>query len=51
MRVDEAIELILDGIDKKARKLFFPTKAWAAVYVRPYFPDFIDRKLLKVSKL
>ena len=35
----------MKGVDKRARKVFFPTKAWLAVYMRPIFPDYVDKKL------
>jgi hypothetical protein len=45
MTVDEAIDVILTAIDVKMRKIFFPTKAWFANYLRPLFPDLIDKRL------
>jgi short-subunit dehydrogenase len=51
LTVDEAIHVILEGIDKKARKLLFPTKAWMSIYFRPFSPDLVDRNLLKLAKL
>jgi len=45
MTVEDAIDVILRAIDCRMRKIFFPTKAWLANYVRPMFPDYIDRKL------
>lgn len=51
MTVDDAIDIILQAIDTRMRKIFFPSKAWAANYVRPLFPDMIDRKLSNLAKL
>ncbi len=45
MKVEDAIDVILKAIDCRMRKIFFPAKAWLANYVRPLFPDVIDRKL------
>mmetsp|Transcript_25910 Transcript_25910/g.25175 ORF Transcript_25910/g.25175 Transcript_25910/m.25175 type:complete len:133 (+) Transcript_25910:478-876(+) len=51
LTVEEAIGVILESIDKKARKVLFPTKAWLSTYFRPFFPDIIDKKLSSLSKL
>jgi len=51
MTVDEAIDVILTAIDVKMRKIFFPTKAWFANYLRPLFPDLIDKRLYQMAKL
>lgn len=51
MAVEEAIDIILTAIDVKMRKIFFPTNAWIANYIRPLFPDYIDRKLYNMAKL
>jgi len=42
MHVEEAVKFILLAADKRARKIFFPFKAYAATYLRPFFPDFVD---------
>ena len=51
MAVHDAIDVILNACDKRVRKLFFPTKAWISTYIRPIFPDFVDRNLAKTAKL
>jgi len=51
MHVGKAVDYIMTACDKKVRKVFFPTKAWLSNYVRPLFPDFIDKKLAKMAKL
>jgi hypothetical protein len=51
LTVRDAIDLILEGCDKRARKVIFPTKAWVANYVRPIFPDVVDGLLYKLAKL
>jgi len=51
LTVVEAIDVIIDGCDKRARKVIFPTKAWLANYLRPIFPDLIDKKLYNMAKL
>jgi short-subunit dehydrogenase len=51
MTVEDAIDVILKAIDCRMRKIFFPSKAWLANYVRPLFPDVIDRKLYNMAKL
>ena len=45
LAINDAIEVILMSIDKKARKVIFPSKAYYANYFRPFFPDYIDKKL------
>ena len=45
--VEEAVKTILEVTDKRARKVFFPTKAWYGYYLRPIFPNFVDRGLKK----
>lgn len=51
MSVEEAVKYIMLAADKRARKIFFPLKAYTAVYLRPFFPDFIDKKLRASAKL
>ena len=43
--VEEVTKVCLLSIDRKARKVLFPTTAWFSAYIRPLFPDFIDNKL------
>ena len=47
----EAIDVILKGCDKRARKVIFPSKAWFGNYIRPIFPDMIDKRLSMEAKL
>lgn len=51
MAVEDAIDIILTAIDVKMRKIFFPSKAWLSNYLRPLFPDFVDRKIYAMAKL
>lgn len=51
LSVAEAIDIIMEGCDKRARKVIFPTKPWVANYVRPIFPDIIDKRMFEMSKL
>lgn len=51
MAVEDAIDVILTAIDVRMRKVFFPSNAWIANYIRPIFPDFIDKKLFAMAKL
>lgn len=41
----------MDAADRRARKIFFPLKAYLAVYVRPFFPDLVDLGFKKSAKL
>lgn len=49
--VKDAVDVIMDSSDKRARKVLFPTKAWYGYYVRPLFPDYVDRSLKKRALL
>ena len=51
LTVNEAIDTILTACDKRARKAIFPTKAWVGNYIRPIFPDIVDKSLSKQAKL
>ena len=45
VEVSTAINVIMLAIDKKARKVVFPTKAWLSTFIRPFFPDYVDKKM------
>ena len=47
MGVGQAVKIIIECTDKRARKAFFPTKAWYSNYIRPVFPNYVDRNLKK----
>ena len=47
MDAEKAVEVIIECADKRARKAFFPTKAWYGNYIRPIFPTFVDKNLKK----
>jgi len=49
--VESCVKTILEATDRRARKVFFPFKSYAAVYVRPFFPDLVDRHLKEAAKL
>ncbi|CAD8182724.1 unnamed protein product [Paramecium pentaurelia] len=49
--IQECVSMILDAADRRARKIFFPFKAYLSVYVRPIFPDFVDKRLKQKAKL
>lgn len=51
MTVEDAIDVILTAIDVKMRKIFFPTNAWFGNYLRPLFPDVVDKRLFAYAKL
>lgn len=42
MSVESAVDIIMLAADKRARKVFFPLKAYIAAYLRPILPDFVD---------
>lgn len=41
----------MEAIDRRARKVFFPFKAYMAVYVRPILPDLVDSFLRNKANL
>jgi short-subunit dehydrogenase len=43
--------VIVDAADKELRKVFFPFSAFFGVYVRPFFPDFVDFFAQRKAKL
>jgi hypothetical protein len=45
--VENAVKIIMDSCDKRARKVIFPSKAWYGYYVRPFFPNLVDEGLKK----
>lgn len=49
--LSEAMDIVVSSIDRRARKVLFPTNAWLSAYVRPFYPDFIDKKLMKMAAL
>ena len=51
MNVEGCVRDILSAADRRARKIFFPMKVYLAAYVRPFFPDMIDKKLKRAAKL
>ncbi|EGR33394.1 short-chain dehydrogenase reductase sdr, putative [Ichthyophthirius multifiliis] len=50
MNVEDCAKIIVFASDKRARKVFFPFKAYMSAYMRPIFPDYVDNKILKLSK-
>lgn len=51
INVETCVQDILAAGDRRARKIFFPLKVYFAVYIRPFFPDYIDRRFKKAAKL
>eukprot|EP01017_Pseudomicrothorax_dubius_P024347 TRINITY_DN2588_c0_g1_i1.p1 TRINITY_DN2588_c0_g1~~TRINITY_DN2588_c0_g1_i1.p1 ORF type:complete len:178 (+),score=29.08 TRINITY_DN2588_c0_g1_i1:65-598(+) len=49
--VEECVKTIVDAADRRARKIYFPMKTYLAVYLRPFFPDFVDGRLKRYAKL
>ena len=47
MSIEEAVSIILLALDTRSRKIYFPFKAYFVVYIRPFFPDYVDNKLKK----
>jgi short-subunit dehydrogenase len=51
LSVEECAAAVVDAGDRKLRKAFFPLKSWAASYLRPLVPDFVDSFVVKRAKL
>ncbi|KAL8425956.1 hypothetical protein Efla_000933 [Eimeria flavescens] len=51
MPVEECVDYIMKGADKRARKVMFPLYSYLAVYVRPFLPDIIDPLIKRAAKL
>lgn len=42
LTLEQYAQTIIQGADRRVRKLFFPTTSYIASYVRPFFPDIVD---------
>ncbi len=51
LSIEQAAKFIMMAADTRMRKVFFPEKAWYSNYLRPFAPDFIDKKLLSLARL
>ena len=51
INVEACVKDILSAADRRARKIFFPFKVYFAVYLRPFLPDLVDKKLKRAAKL
>lgn len=51
INVDNCVKQILDSADRRARKIFFPFKVYFAAYLRPFFPDLVDKRLKRAARL
>jgi short-subunit dehydrogenase len=43
--------VIVDAADRGLRKVYFPFSAFFGVYIRPFFPDFVDFFAQRKAKL
>ena len=39
---EDCAATIIEAIERKARKMFIPFKAYVGIYLRPIFPDIVD---------
>eukprot|EP00474_Spongospora_subterranea_P003255 CRZ03713.1 hypothetical protein [Spongospora subterranea] len=44
-------KVIVDAADRRLRKVYFPFKAYLGVYLRPFFPDLVDKQIKRKAKL
>ena len=51
LSVQNCVANILAAADRRARKIFFPFRVYFAAYLRPFFPDLIDRRLKRSARL
>lgn len=51
LSVEEATAAIIDGADRRLKKVFFPWKSWAAAYFHPLAPDLVNKILAKRAKI
>jgi short-subunit dehydrogenase len=51
IEVEECVKIIIEAADRKARRIYFPLRAYIGVYLRPFFPDIVDHFALKEAKL
>lgn len=51
MDLTKAVDSIMAAADRRARKIYFPFKVYFAAYIRPFFPDFVDRRMKAAAKL
>jgi short-subunit dehydrogenase len=49
--VEDCCSDILAAADRRARKIYFPLKVYIAAYMRPLFPDAVDKRMKKHAKL
>lgn len=49
--VQTCVANILAAADRRARKIFFPFRVYFAAYIRPFFPDLIDKRLKRLARL
>lgn len=47
----EVAAVIIDAADNKLRKVYFPFSSFFGVYLRPFFPDFVDFFAKRKAKL
>jgi len=45
MTVEDCAKAIVDASDRRLRKAFFPFMSFAASYLRPLIPDYVDKKI------
>lgn len=51
IEVEDCVKTIIEATDRKARKIYFPLRAYIGIYLRPFFPDIVDHFALKEAKL
>ena len=51
IEVEECVKIIIEATDRKARRIYFPFRAYIGVYLRPFFPDLVDHFALREAKL
>lgn len=49
--LDEAVDVIMLAADTRIGKFFYHSWAYLGAYLRPLFPDYVDKRMLMVSRL
>ncbi len=49
--LDEAVDVIMKAVDARIGKLYYHNMAFIGAYLRPFFPDYVDRRLAFSSRL
>jgi len=49
--LDEAVDVIMLAADARINKLYYHSWAFIGAYLRPFFPDYVDKRMSLASRL